>query len=399
MTPASSAGRYARTALALSSLVLVGCDDKDLTNLDREPPVVAITSPAADDFVSGVSFIVDIDATDDSEVAFVEVDVNGVRSSIDTTEPYRVLIFSIASQPDDPMLVTARAFDTSGNSSSESITVTVSDRTVTRLTDWPNDDMNPSWSPDGTAIVFQSRRPEGHFDIWTMAEDGSNLTRLTSNTNEDRNPAWSPSGDMIAFDSNRAGSYDIWTLPLAGGEAEADSLTFGNLDNIEPAWTPDASMLYFASNRGDNAPFNIWSVPSGGGVQTQVTSFLEPDTSPAVSPDGLFLAFASSLNFESARIYTMLIGSEEVTPLTGNDLGFAEQDPFWAPTSNALIYNRISGSTRSNVWGVPLEGGAPTQVTFGSSTFGDGGAVFSPDASRIAFHSDRDGNLEIYVLE
>jgi TolB protein len=357
-------------------LILGGCDSKIPTNIDRTPPEVSITSPITGAGVSGVSFVLEVTATDDVDVDRVEVVVNGEPGPTDTTEPYRLLVFTIASPADNVLSVTARAFDTSENSAATSIAVTVSDTTVTQLTFAAQDDMNPSWSPDGTRLVFQARRPEGHFDLWTMNADGSSQTRLTANTNEDRNPAWSPAGDEIAFDSNRAGSFDIWVLPLAGGEAAADSLTFGNLDNMEPGWTADASAIYFTSNRGDNAPFNIWWSPADGGAHTQVTSFVEPDISPALSPDGLYLAFVSPLNFDEPKVH-----------------------PSWDPTSTALLYSRVDG-TGSQVWGVPLLGGAPTQITSGSGPIvGDGGAVMSPDASRIAFHSDRNGNLDIYVLE
>ncbi len=390
---------YVGLTMAGLLLILGGCDSKIPTNIDRTPPEVSITSPITGAGVSGVSFVLEVTATDDVDVDRVEVVVNGEPGPTDTTEPYRLLVFTIASPADNVLSVTARAFDTSENSAATSIAVTVSDTTVTQLTFAAQDDMNPSWSPDGTRLVFQARRPEGHFDLWTMNADGSSQARLTANTNEDRNPAWSPAGDEIAFDSNRAGSFDIWVLPLAGGEAAADSLTFGNLDNMEPGWTADASAIYFTSNRGDNAPFNIWWSPADGGAHTQVTSFVEPDISPALSPDGLYLAFVSPLNFDEPKVYTMEIGSDEVSPLTGNTLGYTEMDPSWDPTSTALLYSRVDG-TGSQVWGVPLLGGAPTQITSGSGPIvGDGGAVMSPDASRIAFHSDRNGNLDIYVLE
>jgi TolB protein len=257
--------------------------------------------------------------------------------------------------------------------------------------------MNPSWSPDGTRLAFQARRPEGHFDIYTMDADGANEVRMTSNTNEDENPAWSPLGDEIAFDTNRAGSYDIWVMPVATGEIDADSLTFGNNDNVEPAWSPDGSTLWFASNRGDNAPFNIWSVPAVGGPQSPVTSFPSVQTSPSASPDGLRLAFASNRDLQTPKIHTKEIGAEEVAILTS--AAEAEGEPAWDPTSTALLYTRSRGDG-VQVWGIPFQGGvAPTQITFSTTPTEDGGAVFSPDASKIAFHSSRDGNFEIYVLE
>jgi Tol biopolymer transport system component len=193
------------------------------------------------------------------------------------------------------------------------------------------------------------------------------------------------------------GTFDIWQLPLAGGEAAAGPLTFGNNDDIEPAWSPDGSEIYFASNRGTAANFNIWRAPEGGGTAVQVTSFDEDDTAPTLSSDGGWLAFASTLNLGTAHVYTMQLGTVGVTPLTG-DVGFVETEPTWIPGSNVVVFSRDDGID-SNVWFQALGGDAPLQATFGAGTLGDGGAAWSPDASKLAFHSDRDGNPEIYVIE
>jgi Tol biopolymer transport system component len=67
---------------------------------------------------------------------------------------------------------------------------------------WGND-IQPTWSPDGTRIAFMSDR-DGIFDIYVMGSDGSNPVNLTNNpTRYDAWPTWSPDGTRIAFVSLR----------------------------------------------------------------------------------------------------------------------------------------------------------------------------------------------------
>ena len=50
------------------------------------------------------------------------------------------------------------------------------------------DDFNPSFSPDGSKIAFESDR-DGDFKIFVMNFDGSNPTNLTNNNFWDANPS------------------------------------------------------------------------------------------------------------------------------------------------------------------------------------------------------------------
>jgi dipeptidyl aminopeptidase/acylaminoacyl peptidase len=56
------------------------------------------------------------------------------------------------------------------------------------------EDPSPSWSPDGTQVVFgQLRtRTEGHSDIWVVSTDGTALTRITHSPGLDTDPSWKP---------------------------------------------------------------------------------------------------------------------------------------------------------------------------------------------------------------
>ena len=61
---------------------------------------------------------------------------------------------------------------------------------LTRLTNYPADELHPAWLPDGRCIVFQSTR-SGGTDI-VMNADGSGVARLTTNLAYDGGPSCSP---------------------------------------------------------------------------------------------------------------------------------------------------------------------------------------------------------------
>src|SRR5215210_2216234 len=104
----------------------------------------------------------------------------------------------------------------------------------TRLTSVNASDSDPSWSPDGTKIAFNTNRDsteQENFqnqEIYVMnAADGSNQTRLTYSTAWDSLPTWSPDGTKIAFYSERDVRGDIYIMNAADGSNQT-RLTYSN---------------------------------------------------------------------------------------------------------------------------------------------------------------------------
>jgi Tol biopolymer transport system component len=107
-------------------------------------------------------------------------------------------------------------------------------------------DMNPSFSPDGGAVLFTSRR-HGSADIYRVNTDGSRLERLTDHPAFDDQAVMSPDGRTIAFVSSRAGQADIWLLDLESKRLK--NLTEHSGGDYRPAWSPDGQWIAFTSDR------------------------------------------------------------------------------------------------------------------------------------------------------
>lgn len=391
-----SAAHFAALA---AGLLAAGCDSKSTTSIDRDPPDVFIISPDGTVAVSGVGFFVDVEATDESGIDRVELRMSGVVIAVDDVLPYLLFVPAIGEVEGAPLAIEVVAFDEAGNSATDAITANPAARTVTQLTFDTNSDTNPAWSPDGGSLAFQSNR-FGQWDVFVMDADGGGEVQLTTNLNDDENPAWTPGGQYIAFDSERAGAgieADLWRLLVVSGEASAESLTFGNNDDRHPSWSPGGASIAFASDRGVGNQFDVWRIPGTGGTATQLTALTEDDRSPAYAPFDDRIAFSSTLNFATPHIYIRDPSTGNVAPLTG-DVGVTEEDPAWSPGGNALLFSRRVGA-QSNVWNLVLGRVTPMQTTFGTGTEGDGGAAWSPDGTQIAFHSDRGGNSDVYVLK
>ena len=132
--------------------------------------------------------------------------------------------------------------------------------------------MFPRWSPDTEAdrILFQCSRKRGErlFGVWTIElrnGEGCNPTELLSAGNAAiMHPSWSPDGSQVVFttvmnpDSVTDGmpdQADIWTVNLDGTQRVA--LTSGGFRNMRPSWS-SGGQVFFTSNRG--GVDNIWSV-------------------------------------------------------------------------------------------------------------------------------------------
>ena len=145
----------------------------------------------------------------------------------------------------------------------------------------PSQDVEPSWSPDGSKIAFATDR-DGNYEIYIMNADGTDPIRLTENFSEDRRPMWSPDGKRIAFSSNRDGNYEIYVMNTDGKQAV--NLTKNGFPDSEPAWSPDGNYILFVSKRDRND--EIYRMRADGTEVVRLTKNSYDDWNPCWQPQG-----------------------------------------------------------------------------------------------------------------
>ena len=195
-----------------------------------------------------------------------------------------------------------------------------------------------------------------------MDADGQNPANLTNNAASDSEPAFSPfspDGSKIAFTSSRDGGTDIFVMDAETG------LNPTNLTNdageaaggSEPVFSPDGSKIAFTGSGGQLGSDEIFVMDADGQNPINLTNNAANDLRPAFSPDGSKIAFASNRD----------------TPGAGLEIYVMDVDGELPPTE------------------------PPTRLT--NNETGDDHPAFSPDGSKIAFNSSRDGDQEIYVMD
>lgn len=212
--------------------------------------------------------------------------------------------------------------DVSGRS--DIFVVSVSERSLTRLTSDFYDDRDPDWSPDGEQIVISSDRcpggQEGRYKLFLISPATREIVQLTSGTSSDTEPRWSPSGAYVAFVSDRGGVPDLFLLDVA--DQKTACLTNSMAGVMTPAWDGDGMFLYFtalASGKYDVyrmriQPGNlVWEGPG------EYEGAPKPESEASQSP-----FMESSQKMASVKPYKRKLSLDIVRGATGYDPEFAQ---------------------------------------------------------------------------
>jgi Tol biopolymer transport system component len=244
-------------------------------------------------------------------------------------------------------------------------------RVVQRITNNNYHEEYPSFSPDGTKIVFVRNiggvvagvglDPKYNeifvYDLRTGTE-----TRLTRNDVDDGHPEWSFDGKYILFSSRRnhpEGRATLWVMESNGSHPrQILSLQPGDFSDLDPSWAPDGVWLTFVSQReeGDVRYSRVEKVRMDGTQRTVISSGgkhlksseLElGDAEPAYSPDGAMIWSARRLEGNQIRLCSFSGGAyyggkAEISMDWREDPDGIEQSPRFSPDGRRVVFTRSS---------------------------------------------------------
>ena len=139
--------------------------------------------------------------------------------------------------------------------------------------------LDPEWSPDGTQIAWTAFR-DGSAEIFVTNADGTQLRRLTNHPGVDQSPSWSPDGTRIAFASSRDGSLDIFTMGVDGTDVR--QLTTSPAMDTAPEWSPEGRTIAFMSERSGQPA--LFAMDASGEKQRQLSVIADTTSGPAWQP-------------------------------------------------------------------------------------------------------------------
>jgi TolB protein len=269
-----------------------------------------------------------------------------------------------------------------------------------------------AWSPESNELIYAMAG-----SLWRQ-KIGSGLShQLTSGAGYDYQPDWSADGRWVIYCSYNGEAVELWSLDLSSGAARP--LTSNGAVNVEPRFSPDGRHVVFVSTQY-NGRFHIFTADISDGKLSNLQrltgehksdlpryyySAYDHEINPVWTRDGRDIIYVSNRNhiYGTGGFWRI---SANAKPAPDGGPGAATHEfhyeetnwrarPDVSPDGSRLVFSSYLGRSWHNLWVMPAAGGDAFPIAYGD--WDETYPRWSPDGTRIAFISNKNGNTEIGI--
>jgi TolB protein len=251
----------------------------------------------------------------------------------------------------------------------------------------------PNWTPDGKALIYNSDGKLYRFDLATNKPTLIDTRDVVENNND----------HVLSFDGKTLGisSRDktlkqsaVYTVPVEGGTPIQITPTGPSYLH---GFSPDGKSLVFTGGR--NNVFDIYKIPVGGGDEKKLTDTPGLDDGPEFTPDGKYIYFNSTRS-GNMQIWRMQPTGNDPEQITDDE--FNNWFPHISPDGKSIVFISFPTDVKPEdhpfykhvyLRTMPIWGGPPKTIAY---LYGGQGTMnvpsWSPDSKKIAFVSNTAGD-------
>ena len=244
----------------------------------------------------------------------------------------------------------------------------------------------PNWSKDGQFLVLV-----GDGLHWKLPIEGGEPEVIDTDFADDciHDHGISPDGALMAINcrTEEGGDHHIYTVPIEGG---VPTLVTEIGRSYYHGWSPDGSTITYVGFRNDD--YDIFTMPVKGGEERQVVNSPELDDGPDYSADGKYIYY-NSLRDSLSQIWRVNVETLEEEQMTFDDHGdwfpHPSPDGKWVVFVSHMpgVYEHLANDDVM-LRMIPAEGGEPkvlAELTGGRGTITS--PSWAPDGKQFAFVS------------
>jgi Tol biopolymer transport system component len=352
-------------------------------NVNAPPNLTVSTSSIQDIPAAPAEITISADASDsDGSITKVELFIGSTLVATYVNGPYNYAWSNVAA---GTYSVTAKATDNLGAVTSKSINVRVNAKPSVSLSSPSN---GASYiAPALISLNASASDSDGSIGKVEFFRGTTLISTVTA------------SPYIFNWSYVPAGAYTL----TARATDDNGATTFSNAVNITVAGNTIAiGKIAFTSNR--DGCEQIYLMNTDGTGQSSLTSEAANSVLPKWSPDNTHIVFQSDRNFESDSdepiygmdIYVMNWDGSGVSHLT--TAAYDDIAPVWSPDGTKIAFQSFRNGLNYQIYVMNADGGG--QVNISNNNANDTQPSWSPDGTKIAFASDRDqaGFSSIYVM-